>query len=262
MKLLLLIILLFSSIVSGCYDSNNIPPQKEFDEGYTYDIAELRQMCENECHNITSDIICVGRVTSSDKEGNFYRSVTIEDNSGGLEVKLGIYNIATQYPIGLMVSLHLNGTAIMVNNGVVQVGLPPQCFDSSPREMEAQEVIDKHIIRSNSVEPTAPLLCDIKSLSNSMCGRFIQIENLHHAPLPDREECVALGGYHRFTDAENNAIFTYVSTYSDFANMEIPLSDTTIQGILYYETVGMSVGDQFVIKPRYKDDISIHSDTI
>jgi hypothetical protein len=262
MKPLFLAIILFSFVVGGCYDNNSNPPSEEFEEGFTCNMAELRKMCENGCYNITSDIICVGRVTSSDSEGNFYRSIVIEDNSGGLEVKLGIYNIATQYPIGLMVSLHLNGTAIMNENGVVQVGLPPQSFDSSPREMEAQAIIDKHIIRSNSVEPTTPILCDIKSLNNSMCGRFIRIENIHHTPLPDREECTILGGYHRFTDAENNAIFTYISTYADFANMEVPLSDVAIQGILYYETVGMGVGGQFVIKPRFEDDISIYDTTI
>lgn len=262
MKLLFLVIVLFSVVASGCYDNNTTPLSKEFEEGYTHNIAQLRKLCENGCYNIISDIICVGRVTSSDKEGNFYRSIVVEDNSGGVEVKLGTYNLSTQYPVGLMVSLHLNGTAIMNENGVMQVGLPPQSFDSAPREMEAQEVIDKHIIRSNSVEPTTPLLCDIKLLNHSLCGRFIRIENLHHSPLPDREDCSTLSGYHRFTDIENSAIFTYTSPYADFTNTEIPTSNISIQGILYYEAVGMGIGGQYVIKPRFEDDISISDDTI
>ena len=262
MKLLFLVIVLFSVVASGCYDNNTTPLPKGFEEGYTYNIAQLRKLCENGCYNITSDIICVGRVTSSDKEGNFYRSIVVEDNSGGVEVKLGTYNLSTQYPVGLMVSLHLNGTAIMNENGVMQVGLPPQNHDSTPRDMEAQEVIDKHIIRSNSVEPTTPLLCDIKLLNHSLCGRFIRIENLHHSPLPDREECATLSGYHRFTDTENNTIFSYISPYADFANKEIPISDISIQGILYYETVGMGIGGQYVIKPRFEDDISMSGNTI
>jgi hypothetical protein len=150
----------------------------------------------------------------------------------------------------------------MHENGVMQVGLPPQSFDSAPREMEAQEVIDKHIIRSNSVEPTTPLSCHINSLNHSLCGRFIRIDNRHHSPLPDREECTTLSGYHRFTDIENNAIFSYISPYADFANKEIPTSGISLQGILYYETVGMGIGGQYVIKPRFEDDISISDDTI
>ena len=40
----------------------------------------------------------------------------------------------------------------------------------------------------------------------------------------------------------------------------IPTPEVEIRGILYYETVGMDIGKQFVIKPRFADDISI-SDT-
>ncbi len=262
MRHLLPILVLFSTILYGCYDRHKEPLSQDFSEQGNINIIQLRELCKNGYYNITSEIVCIGRITSSDRQGNFYRSIIIEDESGGAEIKLGAYNLTTQYPVGLTVALHLNGTAVMVENGVITVGLPPQSFDSKPREMEAQEVIDKHIIRSNSVEPIAPLLCDIQMLNSSLCGRFIRIEKVHHSPLPDREESISLGGYHRFTDTENNIIFTNVSTYADFANTEIPLSDVAIQGILYYETVGMGIGDQFVIKPRFEDDISIYDTTI
>ena len=256
MKLLFLVITLFTFVAGGCYDNNSTPASTEFNNSHTCSIAQLQKFCENGCYNITSDIICVGRVTSSDREGNFYRSIVVEDDSGGLEIKLGLYNIATHYPIGVMVALHLNGTAIMKQNGVVAVGLPPQSFDSAPREMEAQEVIDRHIIRSNSIEPITPYTCDIKALNHSLCGRFIRIESLRHAPLPDREMCSSLAEYHRFTDNEENNIFTYISPKSDFATREIPTSEISVQGILYYETVGMGIGEQFVIKPRFSNDIT------
>jgi hypothetical protein len=225
-----------------------------FSEQANSTIGQLRQLCEKECYNITSDIVCVGRVTSSDRDGNFYRSITIEDESGGVEVKLGIYNIASQYPVGLMVALHLNSTAIMVENGVVQVGLPPQRFDSSPREMEAQEVIDRHIIRSNSIEQVEPLLCDIDDLDLSLCGRFVRVENLSYTPLTEQKT-----EYYRLTDNEDRVIFLFVSAYSNFANLKMPTTHLLIQGVLYHEAVGE--GRQFVIKPRCADDISTNHDS-
>lgn len=246
------ILTLLLLVLGGCFDNHNTPDNKPFLAQANTSIAHLQQLCKDECYTITSDMVCVGRVTSSDYEGNFYRSMVIEDETGGVEIKLGIYSIDKQYPIGLMVAIHLKGTAIISDNGVVQVGLPPQSFDNAPREFEAQEVIDRHITRSNSIEAIAPLLCDIASLDTSLCGRFVRIEGLRHSPLPDKEE----KNYYRFTDNNSNEVYLHISSYADFADMEIPSSDTSIQGILYHEAVGLGVDRQYVIKPRFADDIS------
>ena len=58
------------------------------------DISQLYQLCQGGCHTISSDIVCVGRVTSSDSEGNFYRSMFVEDSTAAVEILLGTYNIA------------------------------------------------------------------------------------------------------------------------------------------------------------------------
>ena len=249
-------ILIFASIIlGGCYDSHEEPKPAEITREDNCNISHLRALCNEGIYLITTDLECIGRVTSSDQEGNFYRTIVIDDGSGGLEVKLGIYNSAAQYPVGLMVALHLNGTALMIENGVLQLGLPPYSHDDSPREMASQQIIDQHIARSGSVEPIVPISTDIASLDASTCGIFILVKDIEYAPLDDEEDNL-LAGYSRFTDKEGNSIFVYVSPYADFAASEIPASATAIQGILYHEAVGMSLGKQFVIKPRFKDDIS------
>ena len=263
MKRLASVLALFSILMCGCYDNHNAPAATDLSKRANCTIAQLRELCEEEegCYLVTEERICVGRITSSDSEGNFYRSLIVEDHSGGAEIKLGTYNIASRYPVGLLVALHLNGTALKIENGVVQVGLPPQSFDSSPREMESQLVIDKHIVRSSSVAPTTPATYNISSLDSTLCGRFVRIENICHAPLIENEE-VAPTEYYRFANNEDSAIFAYISTYADFAAMEIPTSEVAIQGILYHEAVGMGIGRQFVIKPRFKDDIATTDNTI
>jgi hypothetical protein len=253
MKRFASVLILFSIVVSGCYDNHSEPTPGEFSKQANCTIAQLRELCNDGlCYLVKEERICVGRVTSSDREGNFYRSVVIEDNSGGVEVKLGTYNLASQYPVGLMVALHLDGTALMIENGVVQMGLPPQSFDSAPREMEAQEVIDRHLLRSNSIAPTTPSVSTVEELSASRCGQFVEVENIIHAPLTESNE----EEYYRFVDESNNAIFIYISRYADFSDTEIPISLHSVQGILYHESVGLGIGKQFVIKPRFKDDFS------
>lgn len=251
MKRLFLIILLFLSAV-GCYDSHKEPLQEEVAMQANCTMEQLRRMCFSGCYAVVTDIICMGRVTSSDKEGNFYRSLVVEDDSGGVEIKLGTYNIDSQYPIGLIVMLRLKGAAIMVEDGVVKVGLPPQSFDSAPRDMEAQSVIDAHLVRGTSIEEITPMVCDIASLDTSLCGRFVRVENLLHSPLDGYEE----KEYYLFKESSDRTICLYISSYANFSDIDIPTSELSIQGVLYYENVGMGIGKQFVIKPRSKDDIS------
>ena len=244
--LLTLLLLLFGS----CYDRHGEHSTEPFEAKANAQIKAVRQLCANGCYNIVSDIVCVGRVTTSDREGNFYRSMFVEDETEAIEIKLGTYNIEAQYPVGLMVALRLRGCAAMVKDDILQVGLPPQSFDSAPREFEAQEVIDQHIVRSNSVEKIAPLVLDIPSLDTSLCGRFVRISGLTFTPLDNNS------GYYRFIDSEERTAFAYISPYANFSDTAIPTTTTTIQGILYYESVGGGMGRQFVIKPRFADDIS------
>ena len=254
-RLLPYIFALLAMVLGGCYDNHNESSSSAFVETDNCDIAELQALAQNGCYEVITELVCLCRVTSSDHEGNFYRSIVVEDMSGGAEIKLGIYNSFTQYPVGLVIELHLKGCAVMFDNGVLQVGLPPQEFDSLPRELEAQAVIDKHIVRSETIENIEPLKLGITSLESSLCGRFIAIEQLYHAPL-EGEEKDLLEGYSRVVDSDDNAIFLYVSPYADFAANEVPSSKVSIQGILYHESVGMGIGKQFVIKPRFADDIT------
>ncbi|MBQ5647599.1 MAG: hypothetical protein IIV16_00575 [Alistipes sp.] len=256
MKYLAPILILFAMVAGGCYNKHNKPEAEVFDKFVNCNIEQLRALGQNGCHNITTERICIGRITSSDRDGNFYRSIIVEDESGGAEIKLGTYSSATQYPIGLEISLHLKGLAVMVENGVIQVGLPPQSHDSSPRELEAQAVIDRHIVRSTSVAPTQPSRRNIVSLTESDCGRFVRINGVKHVPIEEHDADCTIVGYHRFIDSTDKAIFTYVSPYADFATSEIPASEADIQGILYCETINAAGGKQFVIKPRFAHDIS------
>ena len=258
MKHLTPIFVLLAMVFSGCYDSHTVPPLSEFVESDNCDIADLQLLGSGGCRNITTDMVCLCRVTSSDLEGHFYRSVVVEDESGGAEIKVGLMNATSIYPIGLMVALHLNGLVVMYDNGVLQIGLPPQESDQLPRELESPESRAEHIVRSNSVMEVEPRNCTIASLSDGMSGRFIVIEALHHEPLVESEEEgeATWAEYHRFADREGNVIYIYVSPYAKIATNPIPANEIDLRGILYKELVGEDRVEQFVIKPRIANDIT------
>ena len=253
---ILLIFLVAIIATTGCYDGGYGSPTVEFTEQANCKIGSLRQMCEEGCATITTDLICVGRVVSTDFGGNFYHSLVVEDATGAVEVRIGLNNIATLYPIGLNVALRLKGHAIMVEDEVVTLGLPPMSHDESPRELAPLAIIDKLIVRSDDVTTIEPLQVAIPSLSNTLCGRYVEVAGLLHSPTEECTTEATMEGYHRFVDGEGNAIFTFASEYAKFKDDFLPTSAVTVRGILYRRVVSRELGDQFVIIPRTKDDFT------
>lgn len=223
-------------------------------------LATLRTLAVGGCFRIDREIVCEGRVTTTTAEGNFYRTLFVEDESGGVEILLGLYDADATYPEGLYVVLQLYGTAVMVKNGVVQVGLPPTSYDDEPREMESQVVIDKHILRGDSVVPIEPKRCGIEELSESMCGTLVCVSGLRYAPIVEDEKSL-LSGMCRFVDSEGAMLYSYVSEYANFATEPIPDGEVAICGILSYEYVGEVSQHYFVVTPRRLSDYFMVANT-
>lgn len=249
---LILALLLFG----GCYDRSGYGDNGSFGVVPNTSIATLASVASTtSCHTINSDMVCVGRVTTSDREGNFYRTMFVEDETGAAEVLLGIYDIATQYPEGVEVALRLRGCAIRKESGVVQIGLPPYSYDTKPREFESQVIIDSHIVRGVSVAPLEPRHTDIASLSTVGCGRLVRVEGLHYVPDENLDTEPQMVGYSRFVDSEESELYCYISEYADFADIAVPTTEVTLQGVLLYENVGGDRGVQYVIKPSRAEDV-------
>lgn len=248
MRRIYIILLLCASVASGCYDNHSNSPTDETsaDRG-NCTLAQLRSLCKEGHFYTIPNGTCVGRVTSSDEEGNFYRSLYIEDESGGAEILLGLYNNHTQYPVGLEITTHLEGLAATINNGLLQIGLTPESYDISLREIEPQELIDRHIIRGNDITPIEPIRCSITELETTMCGRLIRIDGLCHSPIDEERE------YYRFTDSNGEVIYAYISEY---ATLKPSLSANSLTGILRLETVVANEDKHFTIAPRFEYDFT------
>lgn len=241
------------ALFGGCYESFTEPKEDTPLPQRTLSIAELKAICRDKYTPINQDAVCVGVVTSSDSEGNFYRSIFIEDETAALEILVGRYDTYALYPIGATVAIRLSGCAAELKGGTLQIGLPKRSYDLYLREFESQVLLDKHITCSSDTTPPTPLLCEVASLDTSLCGRLIRINNLRHTSLTE-QECANITGYHRFTTSSGEEIYTYVSEYAKFATMAIPEGDIAIVGVLQYEYIS-GVGDQFALLPRFESDL-------
>lgn len=253
-KILHIALLLF--LLTGCYDSHNMAEHTDESIAPNSTIATLRALSKRDkavIHN--EDIVINGVVTSDDSEGNFYRTLFIEDETAAAEIFVGFYDICAIYPPYSKISLKLNGCATYIENGTLQIGLPSESFSMDKIDYFYTSVVaDKYMIRHTGLHHLEAKQLNIAQLGESFCGRLIGLSSLRHAPHTS-EDITTIAGYHRYIDGAGNELYVYVSEYANFADIDIPKQIVSIIGILSYKSVGYNIGKQFVVTPRRADDI-------
>lgn len=150
---------------------------------------------------IQGDVVIGGRVSSSDAAGNFYRSFYIQDETGGIEVKIGKTSLYSDYKEGQMIYVDMNGLVLGMygyksgnygGNGMVQIGLEDKSGEYETSYMDIQPVIDAHVFRGGAkdLEPVEPDVISSPSqlpstsaiLSNCpYLGKLVTIKGMSYA---------------------------------------------------------------------------------
>ena len=170
-------------LTAGCYDSRfGEPDGGASGEPATETIAALRALYAGTPFTVTGDIVVAGRVTTSDRAENFYRTLCIEDNEAGLEVMAGIDHLHNDFPTGCRVTLRLKGLTVAESRGVLQVGRPPAAGSGYATDyIGSQPALAAVLVRSGeSLNTPSPALRRIPELTPALCGTLIRIDGLRY----------------------------------------------------------------------------------
>ncbi len=249
-------------LLCGCYNYIGSPDGKGADVKPDMSLAELRGLWRGHTFKVAEPIVVGGVVTSSDGAGNFYQTFTIEDNTGAAEIMAGMRDLHNTYPVGCRVSIKLDGCAVGVERGVVQIGLMPASYSNYAVDYFYSKVLlDKHIVRSGELVEVQPLDVAYGDLSADKCGRLVRLEALQFQPEEGEQTLPATWmGYRAFADRDGNVIYVYTSNYADYAGDEVPLELCSLTGILQYGEVAGVSGEWFILKMRSADDCVSSSD--
>ena len=153
-------------------------------------IKDLKAMYKNgKPMEITGNVWIKGQVTSSDKTGNIYRELYIQDKTGGIDLKLGKSSLYSEYSLGQWVYVHCDGLTLGAYNGMPQLGLEADQTTTNDYEtsyIDVQVIIDQHVFRGAFDKPVKPAMvteADVKaSLSagfkGDLWGKLVTIKGL------------------------------------------------------------------------------------
>ena len=114
-------------------DDYSIPPMECTGMETTMSIADLiarvnaASDVQNNLVTFTENAVIEGIVISSDESGNFFKTISIQDDPAnpsthGIQIEIDANALYTKYPIGSKIQIQLNGLVAGYDRGVIKLG--------------------------------------------------------------------------------------------------------------------------------------------
>ena len=196
-------------------------------------------------HTFASDVVVKGYVVSSDRSGNFYNEIYLQDApenpTAAIHIMIEQAASYTMYNLGREVYIDLKGLHIgesRIGNGIISIGGE---INSDGNEVESirRLAIPDHVFRSKTTVDMTPVPTKFSEINSSHVGLFVAIEHVRVTPLEQGQPFVDPKDYYdtqRTLEAcEDDAITTFLLETSAFANykdLPLPSGTGTIKGIV------------------------------
>jgi|GEM_PF-205647 len=205
---------------------------------------------------VEDSLVFFGRVASSDRERNFFRTLVIEDGGVGIEILTGLYDTWSLYPPGMLIYVCAKGLVFDGGGGMPVLGCDAQP-GSRPQAgyFASRALVGEHIRTTDDIKPVQPTPRTIGELTPGMCGTLAIIGGLHYTGStggPGSVGDVWAGkgdAWREFGDAPGGRVMVFVAAGATFAAQRIPAGELSVCGVIQRE------GSLYTLVPRGAADI-------
>jgi hypothetical protein len=200
-------------------------------------IKNLRKLhLTNRVESIINSWMIEGVVVGNDEHDNIYKSIIIQDSTGGIVLLLDGINLYQNYPVGAFIRVRIQNlfltdyrkmqqlaAGVDTSNGtLVTGGIPVPLFE-------------KHITTLYNNYKIVPLEVAFKNLGDSLQGRLIKLSNVEFSAT-DTGQTYAdyknkIGASKALKFCTGGTIYLRSSGYADFAGITTPTGNGAIIGI-------------------------------
>jgi hypothetical protein len=247
--------------VTSCVDNKfDFPIEDLYDHGLVANIsiADLKAMYQNSTVEIKTDLIVDGYVCSSDREGNIFKTLYIQDETGGLPIVIDQSNINNSYRVGRKVLIKLKGLHLGSYSGLIQLGMAPDAGEASPSRIPSTVVSD-YIVKDYEVTEIEPETVTISEIANrdELIGKLIRINDVQFAT-PDATYATSDANTNRtIENRDGQTIILRNSSYATFALLPLPTGSGSLTAVLSLYATGSAKTYQLLI--RDTADVAFHS---
>ena len=242
-------------LLTSCKRELDVAPIATFDGKATHTIAQLL-----EYHPITAGftydtlpkgIVIQGVVISSDKEGNCYKYITIDDGTAGVQIKINSSTLYYNYPVGQRIFVKCDGLVLGDYGMLPQLGWWENDGMVGISTNKLYQYIFKDGLPGAIPEPIE--LTSAYQIQDNMYKRLVRIKNCHFKiPGEVFAGTTSSGTSNTIVFGDNSEIVLYTSMYANFASEHLPQGDFDMVAILSrFRTTNQ-------LTLRFLSDISIY----
>ena len=154
-------------------------------------IKELKAMYKGSPLTVYGNVWIKGKVISSDVTGNIYREIYIQDETGGIDLKLGKSSLYSEYSLGQTLYVWCDDLTLGAYNDMPQLGLGADETNSNEYDtsyIDLQTIIDQHVFKGETgpkVEPEVVDEAKIKAaisagFTGELWGKLVTIQGLQY----------------------------------------------------------------------------------
>ena len=268
MKNILWVLLSFTTLifVSSCVDRDfDAPPVLEatdpdIDESDIISIADVKAMKSGDFTQLSLDKYIRATIVADDETGNFFKSLVLQDETGGITILLDDVELWNSYYIGRRVFVDLRRVWLGEFNGLPQLGFEPY-LDNSNRETMARipaAEISGVVLRGSDTGTPQPALKSIATLALSDLNTLVRLEDVEFATgsanAPYAVSATSTGVNHTLQDCSSGSVIVRTSVFSSFGEELTPAGNGEIVGIY-----GIFGSDKQILI-RDLDDVNMEGD--
>lgn len=240
-------ILLISLAVAicACRPESVIPPGGGLDDpggGKTVSIAFLKTLYKGAPVKITGEYRITGTVVSNDDQGNFYKTLVLDDGTSGIELRLDMEDIFEVFWFHSRVTVRCNGLWLGDYGGTLQLGAEP--FGDFQTQPLPGAAIAEHLQGDREFYgEVIPRTLTFGELSRRHISTFVKFDNVSFAreehglcwamsePSTDGTEPPSATDRH-LVDAAGDTLIVRTSRHARFAPWPLPEKVGNVYGVL------------------------------
>ena len=195
MKNLYIILLSAAVLFAGCEEFQPVftgkypDPQEQKiytddDFGKIMTIAEVKDMYAangSKPYKVRKNCVIKGQVTTSDQVGNLYKSLYIQDETAGIEIKIGKNGLYNEYKLGQWLYVDCTDLTVGDYNGMINIGYEDPTGQYETAYLEHAYIIDAHVFKGAYDKPVEPVTIQEADLhKKENLGRYVTIEGLKY----------------------------------------------------------------------------------
>ena len=226
--------------VAGCsYPERRVLAEGEEAPSSVVSVGYLKSHYRGYPYTFAESYRIRGRVVSSDRSGNYRKTLAVLDGTGAIEVKLDGERLFETYGMGCTVEVSCNGLTLGSYGGGLQLGTAPsQGYETGyVDEADIPSVVRVVGIAEGPVEPQVR---EIAALSPADVGRLVVFDEVEFVEggraawcACDAQDPSGFVDTDRYAvDRTGAALAVRTSRYAGFASWPLPRGSGRLEGIL------------------------------